>query len=153
MRRLALKLPTVLQIEDSYIILFHKASVFELKHRVVHDDYRALMTLSRNPSNRIWALIDSSTNLLEPAKLFKHSSPFFIVDLVSPHSGHLEWLKKIPHGYFYMKPWSDSEVLQVYVDLVSAGSQHSHYLQAPTPHFELHRIPALVFAQDIWRIS
>jgi len=122
MCRLALKLPTALQIDDSYAILFHKAGVFEFNHLMDHNDYDTLATLSKDPSNRIWALIDSNSNLLEPAKLFKYSPPFFIVDSVSPRSGHLEWLKKLSHEYFYMKSWSDSEVLQVYVDLVSAGS-------------------------------
>lgn len=38
MRRLALKLPTVLQIDSSYAILFHKGGVSELTHLKNHSD-------------------------------------------------------------------------------------------------------------------
>ena len=126
MRRLALKLPTALQIHSSYAILFHEGGVSEFAHAEIHPDYRSLMVLSKRPSRRIWALVDTNANLPEPASIFKHASPFFVVDAVPHRSDRLRWINKIGHDYFYMKPWSDLEVLQAYVDLVSGNSRHSH---------------------------
>jgi len=42
------------------------------------------MDLSERPSRRIWALVDTNADLLEPVSIFKHNSPFFVVDVV-PH--------------------------------------------------------------------
>ena len=122
MRRLALKLPTALQIHSSYAILFHEGGVFEFKDPENRPCYRSLALLSKNSSSRIWALVDPNPDLLEPFSIFRYSSPFFVVDAASPRSEHLQWLKKVSHDYFYMRVWSDSEVLQVYADLASAGS-------------------------------
>ena len=122
MRRLALKLPTALQIHNSYAILFHEGGVFEFKDPENFPDYYPLTVLSKNRSSRIWALVDSNPDLLEPLSIFKHSSSFFVVDAASPRSEHLKWLKNVTRDYFYMRLWSDSEVLQAYADLASAGS-------------------------------
>jgi len=122
MRRLARKLPTALQIDSSYAILFHEGGVFEFQDSKFNSDYRPLILLSENSSSRIWALVDTSLDLLEPFSIFKRSSPFFVVVAASPRSEHLGWLKKVSQDYFYMRPWSDSEVLQVYAALAFAGS-------------------------------
>jgi len=122
MRRLALRLPTVLQIQSSYAILFHEHGVSEfmdLENQVL---YSSLVFPPSRYSSRIWVLVDSNPQLPEPAGIFKYSSPFFVVDAVSPGSDHLEWLKKNGHEYFYMGPWSISEILQAYVDMVPRGS-------------------------------
>jgi len=121
MRRLALKLPTVLQIYHSYAILFHKDGILELTRLGDRMSYLALEGLS----SPIWALIDSD---LEPAPVFKYQSPFFLVYMMPLHSKHLGWLDKLAPRMFYMTPWSISEVLQAYVDLTSRGPQHSHFL-------------------------
>jgi len=122
MRRLALKLPTALQIDSSYAILFHEGGVFEFQDSKFNPDYRPLTLLYENYSSRIWALVDTNPDLLEPFSIFKRSSLFFVVDAASPRSEHLKWLKKVSHDYFYMRLWSDSEVLQAYAALAFAGS-------------------------------
>ena len=121
MRRLALKLPTALQIHSSYAILFHEGGVSEFKDPENRPCYRSLALLSKNSSSRIWALVDPNADLLEPLSTPKHASPFFVVDAASPRSEHFKWLKKDSHDYFYMRLWSDSEVLQAYADLACAG--------------------------------
>jgi len=118
MCRLALGLPTALQIDSSYAILFHGRGVLELQNFKTGIDYDALNFPRRDPSRRIWALVDSNPQLLEPAGIFMHQTSFFVVDAVSSCSKHLEWLKKLGHEKFYMEPWSLSEVIQAYVDLV-----------------------------------
>ena len=42
MCRLALQLPTVLQVDSSYAILFHGDGISELTHLNGHPDYRAI---------------------------------------------------------------------------------------------------------------
>ena len=133
MRRLALKLPTALQIHKSYAVLFHEGGVSEFAHAEHHPDYDPLMRLSKRPSRRIWVLVHSSSDLLEPFDVFKYSSPFFVVDAVPHRFDHLKWLNKTGHEYFYMKPWSDSEVLQACVNLASGGSRYSDPSQSPVP--------------------
>lgn len=122
MGRLALKLPTALQIHRSYAILFHEGGVSEFTHLEAHSDYGSLTHLSKRRSRRIWALIDLNPDLLEPASIFKRPSPFFAVNAVPSRSDNLCWLKKISHDYFYMKPWSNSEALQACVDPTSRHS-------------------------------
>lgn len=132
MRRLAFKLPTVLQIRSSHAILFHKGGVSKLARNRIDPDYKPLTLLSKTPSKRIWALINSGPELLEPSSIFTHFSPFFVVHVASPHSRHLDWVNKIGHEYFYMKSWSDMEVLQAcVVHLASGGARHSHCPQSP----------------------
>lgn len=133
MRRLALKLPTALQICNSYAVLFHEGGISEFTHTDYHPDYDPLMRLSKHPSRRIWVLVDSGPDLLKPFDIFKLSSPFFVVDVVPHRFNHLSWLNKIGHEYFYMKPWSDSEILQACVYLASGGSRHSDPSQSPVP--------------------
>lgn len=122
MRRLALRLPTVLQLEHRDPFLFHEGGVSQLTDLQGYCYYHKLK--QEDESNRIWALVDSP----EPASIFKFSSPFFVVLVAYPLSNHQRWLNKICYHVFYMKPWSISEVLQAYVDLDTAGSQHSLFL-------------------------
>ena len=73
----------------------------------------------------IWALLDlntfnpgpSSATIIEP-------DLFFVVTAASP-CFDLEWIKKYDFCKFYMKPWSISELFQVYVDSISGDSQPS----------------------------
>ena len=132
MCRLALGLPTALQIDKSYAILFHEDGVFEFQDLMTCLDYNAL-DLHECPSRRIWALVDSGPRLPEPAGIFMDGILFFVVDAVSPRSKHLKWLKKLGHRRFYMEPWSLSEVIQAYVDVVPRSSHCSHYPQSPIP--------------------
>ncbi|KAF9647700.1 hypothetical protein BDM02DRAFT_3129593 [Thelephora ganbajun] len=107
MRRLALRLPTALQTTESYAILFHEGGVSPLTL-----DNTVFYTRLPYPSNRVWALVDLNPDLQEPANLFKHPTPFFVVGAISPRSGDLTWLTTINHSNFYMKSWTVSEVLQ-----------------------------------------
>jgi hypothetical protein len=143
MRRLALGLPTALQIHKNWAILFHKDGVSQLADLRDYVTYRALTFPSDNhpqrvgddpeqmvgglrrvgdDPRRIWALIDTNPHLLEPADVFKHPSHFFVVDATSPRSDYLGWLNKVSYEKFYMKPWSLSEILQAYVDKASGAS-------------------------------
>jgi len=122
MKRLALKLPTVLQTDASHVIFFHNTGVSEFEYLSNHPTFNALeLTL---PS-RLWALVDTNTHLSQPAGIFRSGSLFFVVDAVSPGSEKFKWLNKIKHSRFYMSPWSILEVIQAYVDLAFEGSQLS----------------------------
>ena len=122
MCRLALELPTAFQIRKSHAILFHGRGVFEFRDLISSIHYGALNFPHEYPSHRIWALVDSNPQLLEPAGIFMDGNVFFVVGAVSPCSKHLQWLKKLGHEEFYMEPWSLSEVIQAYVDLDPVGS-------------------------------
>jgi len=84
------------------------------------------MDLCLPMDRRIWALVDSSPVLPKPAPIFQDESPFFVVNAASPRSEYLDWLNKVGPRRFYMSPWSISEVLQAYVDLVSVGFKSAH---------------------------
>jgi hypothetical protein len=154
MCRLALELPTALQVHRNYAILFHRGGVFQfanLNSPMVYDD-----VLAPEPDDgpqRIWALIDTNQFLLEPADIFKQRGTFFVVNTTSPRSEHIEWLNKSNREYFYMKPWSLSEVLQAYVYLVSEGLQRSCFLQSPTHRsWALHRTSTVELIRPVWCI-
>lgn len=115
MRRLALGLPTVMQVDISYAILFYKRGIFEFEHSVGHHDYSELKLPPEARPGRIWALVNSNPALLGPTNILRHRSPFFIVDAASPTSDHLGWLEKTSYEKFYMKPWTISEVIQAYM--------------------------------------
>ena len=119
MRRLVLGLPTALQINESYAILFHEKGVSELTALAGDIEYEPLECLPEYFSNRIWVLIDLNPRLPKPANIFIYSSPFFVVNAVSPCSPGVDWLNKVGHDTFFMNPWFDFEVIQAYVDLLS----------------------------------
>ena len=114
MRRLSLELPTVLQVEPSYAILFHKGGVLEFQSLDTLILYEGLCFEPGN-TGRIWALIDASQRLEEPAPIFRGGKPFFVVEAASPRSKRFEWARKITYQVFYMKRWTFSEVLRAYV--------------------------------------
>ena len=112
MQRLSLKLPTALQIEEGCAILFHQGGTSRFVSLSEATRYSGLGP--DNSSGRIWALVDSSQALPEPARLFCAGKPFFFVGAVSRQS-HFGWAKKVGHQHFYMKTWALPEVLQAYV--------------------------------------
>jgi len=114
MRRLALRLPTALQLSASYAILFHERGVSRFPlDSLDYDDYRGLMLPPDAHPGQIWALIDSNPTLPKPADIFMHNSPFFVVNAASPTSGNLGWLEKARYEKLSMNPWSlASTVLQ-----------------------------------------
>jgi len=125
MRRLALELPTVLQFNASYAVLFHKGGVTQLKNIDDPDKYLPICFPPGEFSHRIWVLIDINPNLPQPAPAFRYNSYFFAVSSISPGSMNTEWLDKLYEKRFYMKPWSNLEVIQGYVDLPFGGPQRS----------------------------
>ena len=154
-RRLALLLPTALQVDSSYAILFHQGGVFELTHLSGHPEYLALSFPPNACPSRIWAIVDSNPLLPEPAGIFSYFSAFFIVDAMLPQSPHhTRWLSKTGHKWFYMKPWSFSEVIQAYVDLAPTSSQRSRFSQSLVPQsWDPLGTSAPVFVQRVWCIS
>ena len=116
MRRLTLKLPTALQVESSYAILFHEGGVSELTD--LGNPFHSTITFSRkHSSKRVWALVDSDLDTLNPPSIFMHFSPFFVVS--SAPNPYKPWLLGARYENFYMKPWSDLEVIAGYVDIVA----------------------------------
>jgi len=111
MHRLALRLPTVLQVSPSHAILFHAGGVFELTGLDNLALYGELFFSADRRSSRIWALVDSSPNLPEPAGIFKYNTPFFVVNAASSGCENLGWFKKTSCKHFFMNSWSIPEVL------------------------------------------
>ena len=127
-RRLGLQLPTALQINRSYAILFHQGGVFEFTHLDWHPGYDVLFFPPDARPSRIWALFDSNPLLPEPASIFRYFSAFFVVDAAPPCSHYTDWLSKVGYEEFYMKTWTFSEVIKAYVGLASSGSRRSRLL-------------------------
>ena len=149
MRRLARRLPTVFHSHKSEALLFDDNGVWKLSALEIGYPYRPLYVESDAWSRRIWALVYLGPE--EPAGIFR-SPPFFVVNTVSPSSNQVEWLKKLSTEYFCMVRWSDSEVLQVYVNITSHGSQHSCSLQSSVPRKKAHRTSDLVPSQGVLRV-
>jgi len=110
LRRLALKLPTALQIEPEHALLFHETGVKEFQHPGGVASYTPLRS-GRGPPGRIWALVDSNWRVQEPAPVFQGDP--FVVEATSPRPACHEWTRRVRFNFFYMKPWSFAEVLQV----------------------------------------
>jgi len=131
MQRLALRLPTALQLREGHAILFHEGGTSRFLD--LKDDTAYARLASDKPSGRIWVLVDSSQVLSEPAQLFCAGKPFFFVGAASRQS-RFEWAKKVGHQHFYMKTWALSEVLQAYAtSLREVHNTHSQFLQ-PSVH-------------------
>jgi hypothetical protein len=111
-RRLALKLPTALQINSNKAFLFYEGGTFTFQDLQSTDEYLQLQF--SNPSSKIWVLVDSSNALSKPAPAFCMAHRFFVVEAASREI-LLKWAKKVVFIQFCMKTWSFSEILQVYV--------------------------------------
>jgi len=126
MRRIALGLPTILQTHKEYAILFHDGGISQLDDLDNPEAYRALKFSWRagDHHKRIWALVDTGPLLPEPANIFKHPKTFFVV--TATHYSDPDWIERVDFREFFMKPWSFSEIIQVYVDpLLGASKTHS----------------------------
>ena len=88
MRRLALGLPTGLQIHTGSAFLFHKGGVSAFKS-LDGDIDNGLFARSKDDRKRIWVLL-VSPNFLEPAPIFRYDSSFFTIDAMSPGSPHID---------------------------------------------------------------
>jgi hypothetical protein len=109
LRRLALKLPTALQINPNRALLFYEKGVKEFTE-LNAPAYNPLGPMA-DPLGRIWALVDCMEGLHEPAPVFKNG-PFFVVETTSPCPAGLRWTRNVRSNHFYMKLWSFVEVLQ-----------------------------------------
>jgi hypothetical protein len=125
-RRLAYELPTVLQVDQDQVILFHEGGTIELTQPKARGQYSALRSTSSMPLGRIWALVDTNPRLSIPASIVADNSRFYVVDAVSVGSGDLEWVKKVGYEFFYQKPWSPEEILQAYVGIL-LGLRSAHF--------------------------
>ena len=126
MHRLALRLPTALQIRKGHAILFHEGGVSQFSAPDDNLRYPGLRFEPEDRSKRIWALIDTNQSLLEPAEIFRISSSFFVVNAVSPRAQSTDWFRKSLFQNFYMNPWSVLGILQGYVDPAPRVSTHVH---------------------------
>ena len=111
-RRLALGLPTALQINQDCALLFHEGGVCQFTDLENKEAYSPLV--SSGPG-RIWALVDSNQDLVKPTGVFNTGGLFFVVQAAAPLLPRLQWLKAVNSQSFYMKRWTFSEILQAYV--------------------------------------
>ncbi|KAF9648091.1 hypothetical protein BDM02DRAFT_3187371 [Thelephora ganbajun] len=127
LRRLALKLPTALQIRPNHALLFCRGGVKEFSRLENRSVYHPLKS-EHGPPGRIWVLVDSNRELHEPAPAFQEGF-FFVVEVSSPRPSRHEWIRGIRSMSFYMKSWSFMEVLQAQVDL-PAGIHNTYIFTA-----------------------
>ena len=122
-RGLTLKLPTVLQPDPQEAVLFHEGGTSVFQNLMSLRHYLGLSF--DKPFSKIWVLVDSDVNLLQPAPVFNQGRPFFVVEAASRRH-RFKWAKKVTAEYFCKKTWDFSEVLQVYVTPFS-GVNKAHY--------------------------
>ena len=139
MRRLALGLPTVLQLCNDPPLLFHEHGVCEFAHPE--------LKLGSGVSfpDKIWALVDSNRlgHVMEPAMVLL-SEHFFVVKAVPFSRQHLQWMDALATRRFIMSSWSSPEVLHVCVEIPPAYrstyiSCSRSFLGPRAPHTE-HRL-------------
>ena len=82
MRRLALGLPTALQVRNGYAVLFHEGGTPSFL-KIDGDPCYAMDLKPDGRSSRIRALIDSNQFVFDPALIFLRG-PFFVIEAV-PH--------------------------------------------------------------------
>jgi len=124
-RRLALGLPTVLQTHKDRAILFNQGKVFQLDDLNDPEAYTSLEFPHTCHHKRIWVIVDTKLSLPEPAGIFRFPGTFFVVNATF-RSHFCEWSDEVDTRWFYMKPWSFSEIIQAYVDPASRNSRNSH---------------------------
>jgi hypothetical protein len=73
-RRLALRLPTAVQIRSDEALLFHEGGVSLFQNLINNGAYLGLGF--SNPSSKIWVLVDSNFALPEPTPVFCMGYPF-----------------------------------------------------------------------------
>jgi len=113
MLRLALRLPTGLQTEETTVLLFHEGGVSEFQHIDDPSYFEGLFPTS-GPAGRIWILVDSNDRLFKPAPIFRMcGGPFFVVEAVSACQKRKDWTTRLLADLWYMKIWSFAEVLQL----------------------------------------
>ena len=120
MRRLALGLPTVLQVfKPKYAVLFHERGTVGFKHLGLQSPPGFGQDLGSRRLKPI--LLESCTDI----QLW--SGPFFTVEAACAHE-HSKWVNAVPSEWFYMKTWSFSEFLQASVALSFSKLIHLLFL-------------------------
>jgi hypothetical protein len=110
MRRLALGLPTALQVRADCVMLFHEGGTSQFLFPERDIRYLGLKFPQIDCSKRIWALVDSNQHPTEHVGIFCYRKPFFVVEAVSPRQEGLDWIIEVYPAYYDMKPWTSSEV-------------------------------------------
>jgi len=154
MRRLALGLPTLLQTHKDYAILFHEGGTSRLDDLDNPDAYNALKFSRRagDSHKRIWAFINTGPLLPEPGEIFKNPETFFVV--TATHRSNSKWFSKVDYTQFFMKPWSFSEIIQVYVyQILEASKTHSLQSRTHRKRTPLRRAATLGLPQQVRCIS
>ena len=114
MRRLVLGLPTALQINSDFALLFHEGGTSLFSTLRTLCPYEEFFNTS-SPLAKLWVLVDSNNDLAEPSLLFTNRGPFFVVEALSPRVQRFNWTDKVHVQVFYMKTWTSDEVRQVSV--------------------------------------
>jgi hypothetical protein len=119
MKRLALQLPTAMQIGPDLAFLFYEGGVCRFEHP---GDQSCYLSLDSPNFDRIWALVDCDRTSGQPPGIFNLTSTFFVVEAAPPRAPRLECSRKYGTKIFFMKRWTFSEVLQAYVDTPRVSS-------------------------------
>ena len=112
LRRLKFKLPTALQVGPNSALLFYEEGVKKFAQLSLSEGTPYNKLRSYSGPGRIWALVDTNQELLQPSPLFQEG-PFFVVGASSPRPVCHNWVRRVSHEFFYMEQWSFAEVLQV----------------------------------------
>jgi len=120
MCRLALRLPTVLQVEEDEVLLFYEGGALQLLHPDKPNSYQGLSFLHSSPS-KIWALVDSNPRLPNPSPLFSSCGPFFVLYARSPPEPDFVW--RIKWVCFCVRLWALPEIIQAYAPPPSRDSR------------------------------
>ena len=100
MRHLVLKLPAALQIRAYCALFFHGGGVHEFALPKFNEFYGRLRSSGHS---RILALVDSNQSITQPAGVFIHGPPFFVIEAASPCRPRIQWLRKVNSEQFYVK--------------------------------------------------
>ena len=114
-RRLSLKLRTVLQLVPDHALLFHSKGVNEFEQLANPGPYAKFDSRFHDPHENIRTFVDSNTVLIQPDGIFTERTPFFVVETLSHRNVRLEWMKETTSQVFYLKPWTFPEVVQACV--------------------------------------
>jgi len=117
MCRLVLRLPTILQVEKDKVLLFHEGGVLRFLHP---DKPCAGLEFPRSSPCKIWALVDSSPRLPNPAPMLSHG--LFVVYTIHPPVP--SFVSRVLPGTFCMKMWSLPETIQGHVPPPTRVSRH-----------------------------
>ena len=114
MRRLVLGLPTALQFHSDFALLFHEGGTSRFSTLRRLSPYGKFFNTS-SPLAKLWVLVDSNYDLVEPSPIFTNRGPFFVVEALSARPQRFNWTDKVKVEVFYMKTWTSDEVRQVSV--------------------------------------